>query len=134
MEVGAGAQRMEKPNVPRQNPIHDFRPRYEVHAVNEENNRFKQFALEVIEIFEYAMDGNFSAMPALEDLSWAVDFLTRFHGYEGTEPWILPLRRSISGPDVKSYKAVAELLEQFIVRLYPPDANENQAINPDVPF
>lgn len=102
--------------------------------MSEELDRFQQFALEVIEVFEYAMDGNFSAMPALEDLNWSVDYLTRYHGYDGTEPWILPLRRLISGPEVKSYKAVAELLEQFIVRLYPPAADENQATNHDVPF
>jgi hypothetical protein len=106
----------------------------EVIDMDDEHDRFEQFALEVIEVFEYAMDGNFSAMPDLEDLNWSVDYLTRCHGFNGTEPWILPLRRLISGPDVKSYIAAAQLLELFVARLYPPEGEENQVVNHDIPF
>lgn len=103
---------------------------YEVIDMDDQHDRFQQFALQIIEVFEYAMSGNFSAMPDLEDLSWSVDYLTRRHGFDGTEPWILPLRRLISGPDVKSYKAVEELLDQFIAKLYPPKKEDDH----DVPF
>lgn len=95
----------------------------------------EDYALDIIFDFEYAMEhGDSAVMPDLDELRFALERLMFHHGMNGLEASVAPLRRAVRGPDVKSYREVARLIQELMLRLYPAEQNSPPESFDDVPF
>lgn len=95
----------------------------------------EEYALDVISNFEYAMEhGDSAVMPDLDELRFALERLMFHHGMNGLEASVAPLRRAVRGPDVKSYREVARLIQGLMLRLYPVHQEPAPGSLDDVPF